>query len=234
MKIATAPKLHKKPFLPSKNSTTNLSVDESDLDTTLSVYFFGLKNESNKNHHNLTYDEFYAFVRALHKEVLIAEFEIYSRGHHLISEEDFADIILKYTDLNEEECMKRMVWLTSFPENERVGIQFRDFELFCRLLKNLDDFTVAVKYISEVGRPLSRKEFKRAAKVCLNGKELSSHLVDTVFILFGASEGHDELSIDDFKTAMKHRLKRRVGIPINRKWSFQSFKKCLIALDLLN
>ena len=82
-----------------------------------------------------------------------------------------------------------MVWLSSFPENERVGIQFRDFELFCRLLKNLDDFTVAVKYISEVGRPLSRKEFKRAAKVCLNGKELSSHLVDTVFILFGASEG---------------------------------------------
>ena len=85
--------------------------------------------------------------------------------------------------------MKRMIWLSSLPENERIGIQFRDFELFCRLLKNLDDFSVAVKYISEVGRPLSRKEFKRAAKVCLNGKELSSHLVDTVFILFGASEG---------------------------------------------
>ena len=85
--------------------------------------------------------------------------------------------------------MKRMLWLASVPETERVGIQFRDFELFCRLLKNLDDFSVAVKYISEVGRPLSRKEFKRAAKVCLNGKELSSHLVDTVFILFGASKG---------------------------------------------
>ena len=85
--------------------------------------------------------------------------------------------------------MKRMIWLSSLPENDRIGIQFRDFELFCRLLKNLDDFSVAVKYISEVGRPLSRKEFKRAAKVCLNGKELSSHLVDTVFILFGASEG---------------------------------------------
>ena len=82
-----------------------------------------------------------------------------------------------------------MIWLSSLPENDRIGIQFRDFELFCRLLKNLDDFSVAVKYISEVGRPLSRKEFKRAAKVCLNGKELSSHLVDTVFILFGASEG---------------------------------------------
>ena len=82
-----------------------------------------------------------------------------------------------------------MLWLSSFPESERVGIQFRDFELFCRLLNNLEDFTVAAKYISELGRPLSRKEFNRAAKVCLNGKELSSHLVDTIFILFGAAEG---------------------------------------------
>ena len=85
--------------------------------------------------------------------------------------------------------MKRMLWLSSLPEDEREGIKFRDFELFCRLLNNLDDFTVAVKYISQVGRPLSRKEFKRAAKVCLNGKDLSSHLVDTIFIIFGAGEG---------------------------------------------
>ena len=82
-----------------------------------------------------------------------------------------------------------MVWLSSLPEDGRVGIHFRDFELFCRLLNNLEDFTVAIKYSSEVGRPLSRKEFKRAAKVCLNGNELSSHLVDTIFVIFGAGEG---------------------------------------------
>ena len=55
------------------------------------------------------------------------------------------------------------------PEAERVGIPFQDFELFCRLLNNLDDFAVAIKYISIAGRPLSRNEFKRAAKVCLKG-----------------------------------------------------------------
>ena len=79
--------------------------------------------------------------------------------------------------------------LSALPDENRVGIQFEDFETFCRLSNNLEDFTVAVKYISQVGRPLSRKEFKRAAKVCLSGKELSSHLVDIVFVLFGSSEG---------------------------------------------
>merc|ERR1719150_707652 len=109
---------------------------------------------------------------------------------------------------NIKECMKRMLWLSSLPEDEREGIKFRDFELFCRLLNNLDDFSVAVKYISQVGRPLSRKEFKRAAKVCLNGKDLSSHLVDTIFIIFGAGEGNDELSMEEFKNVMRNRLKR--------------------------
>ena len=85
--------------------------------------------------------------------------------------------------------MKRMVLLSSVPDEKRAGIQFRDFELFCRLLNNLEDFTVAIKYISVAGRPLSRQEFKRAAKVCLNGQELSSHLVDTLFVIFGAAEG---------------------------------------------
>ena len=95
--------------------------------------------------------------------------------------------------------MKRLEWLALMPEKERVGIQFRDFELFCRLLNNLEDFTVAIKYISVAGRPLSRQEFKRAAKVCLNGQEISSHLVDTLFVLFGAAKGKNLNNIFIFR-----------------------------------
>ena len=92
--------------------------------------------------------------------------------------------------------MKRTLMLSPMLEEERVGVRFRDFELFCRLLNNLEDFTVAVNYISAVGRPLSRQEFKRAAKLCLNGLEISPHLVDILFVIFGATKGRNSRGLN--------------------------------------
>ena len=60
--------------------------------------------------------------------------------------------------------------LSALPDENRVGIQFKDFETFCRLSNNLEDFTVAVKYISQVGRPLSRKEFKTETRINCGAK----------------------------------------------------------------
>ena len=65
-------------------------------ETTLLVHFFGRTNTSGV-YHELTYEEFSAFIQGFQREILLAEFEEYSRGHDIIAEEDFAEIFLKYT-----------------------------------------------------------------------------------------------------------------------------------------
>ena len=128
--------------------------------------------------------------------------------------------------------------LSEIPDENRVGIQFKDFETFCRLSNNLEDFTVAVKYISQVGRPLSRKEFKRAAKVCLSGKELSSHLVDIVFVLFGSSEGTwyslSKHSIHSLFIISENKVIYHLIVNINNKYKLQAPISCrLRSLQML-
>lgn len=61
---------------------------------------------------------------------------------------------------------------------------FQEFELFTKLLNNLDDFAIAVRIYALAGKSLSREEFKRAAKICLNGKELPDRVINVVFCLF--------------------------------------------------
>lgn len=80
---------------------SSLKVDDayfdSILETTLTTHFFGRKGD-----HKLTFDEFSAFIAGFQKEVLWAEFLEYSRGMETISEIDFANLLLRYTDLSEE------------------------------------------------------------------------------------------------------------------------------------
>lgn len=71
--------------------------------TTLQAHFFGSGGNSwNNTRHNLTFDEFSAFIRAIQREVLMTEYLEYSRGLEKISERDFAALLLRYTDLTEE------------------------------------------------------------------------------------------------------------------------------------
>lgn len=71
-------------------------VTKTGASTTLQAHFFGRDWK-----HNLTFDEFSAFITALQREVLMAEFIEYSRGLEKISERDFASLLLRYTDLSE-------------------------------------------------------------------------------------------------------------------------------------
>ena len=103
LRLATAKRFEKcsdlstESTMPPASSNSTKSVNES----TLLVHFFGRTNASGI-YHDLTYEEFCAFIQGFQREMLHAEFEEYSRGHDFITEEDFADIFLKYTDLSVE------------------------------------------------------------------------------------------------------------------------------------
>ena len=103
LRLATAKRFEKcanlseSPTNPADSPNSIKNVSES----TLLVHFFGRTNASGI-YHDLTYEEFCAFIQGFQREMLHAEFEEYSRGHDFITEEDFADIFLKYTDLSVE------------------------------------------------------------------------------------------------------------------------------------
>ncbi|XP_042326474.1 calcium uptake protein 3, mitochondrial isoform X2 [Sceloporus undulatus] len=63
-------------------------------DTTLLVHFFGKKGKA-----ELNFEDFYRFMDNLQTEVLEIEFLSYSNGMNTISEEDFAHILLRYTNV---------------------------------------------------------------------------------------------------------------------------------------
>ncbi|CAG0893971.1 unnamed protein product [Darwinula stevensoni] len=63
--------------------------------TTLLVHFFGRGGKG-----ELTFDDFKKFMENLQTEVLELEFQEYSRGREVISETDFARILLRYTSFH--------------------------------------------------------------------------------------------------------------------------------------
>lgn len=75
----------------------------------------------------------------------------------------------------------------SFPQRywyliqKMIYFSFNDLELMTSLINNLDDFCVVAWMYHLAGQSFSYEEFGRAAKICLNGQELSPHLVTTTY-----------------------------------------------------
>ncbi|KAG1948997.1 calcium uptake protein 3, mitochondrial [Pimephales promelas] len=101
--------------------SAQLRADENmTIDTTLLVHFFGKKGKA-----ELTFDDFYRFMDNLQTEMLEIEFLTYSKGMTTISEEDFARILLRYTNVEDirsylenvrqcipdEKVMSNVTWL---------------------------------------------------------------------------------------------------------------------------
>ena len=79
------------------------------------------------------------------------------------------------------------------------GISFREFFQFSMLLNNIQSFEIASKFYEYSGKSMTRKDFARAAKICLNGQELTDNVLDTVFWLF------DKNGTEHFETTLtKH------------------------------
>ncbi|XP_058694289.1 calcium uptake protein 3, mitochondrial isoform X3 [Poecile atricapillus] len=185
-------------------------------DTTLLVHFFGKKGKA-----ELNFEDFYRFMDNLQTEVLEIEFLSYSNGMNTISEEDFAHILLRYTNVeNTSSYLENM--RCSIPEEK--GITFEEFRSFFQFLNNLEDFTIAMQMYNFASRSIGQDEFKRAVYVA-TGVKLSPHLVNTVFKIFDVDRD-DQLSYKEFIGIMKDRLNRgfRGYKPIQR---YTTFKSCV-------
>uniref|UniRef100_A0A3Q3MF32 Mitochondrial calcium uptake family, member 3b n=1 Tax=Mastacembelus armatus TaxID=205130 RepID=A0A3Q3MF32_9TELE len=170
--------------------------------TTLLVHFFGKKGKA-----ELKYDDFYTFMDNLQTEVVEIEFLSYSIGMPTISEEDFARILLRYTNVDD---------VNGYLENVRhcmpdeKGITFEEFRSFFQFLNNLEDFAIAMQMYNFANRSVGQEEFSRAVYVA-TGIKLTKHLVNIIFKIF--DEDHDDkLSHKEFIGVMKERLHRGDGV----------------------
>ncbi|XP_053112294.1 calcium uptake protein 3, mitochondrial isoform X2 [Hemicordylus capensis] len=185
-------------------------------DTTLLVHFFGKKGKV-----ELNFEDFYRFMDNLQTEVLEIEFLSYSNGMTTISEEDFAHILLRYTNVENTSSYLENV-RCSIPEEK--GITFDEFRSFFQFLNNLEDFAIAMQMYNFANRSIGQDEFKRAVYVA-TGLKLSSHLVNTVFKIFDVDKD-DQLSYKEFIGIMKDRLQRGFrGYKSLQKYT--TFKSCV-------
>ncbi|XP_069833772.1 calcium uptake protein 3, mitochondrial isoform X7 [Dendropsophus ebraccatus] len=200
-------------------ATTNGGADEltsSMIHTTLLVHFFGKKGKI-----ELNFEDFYRFMDNLQTEVLEIEFLSYSKGMNTISEEDFAHILLRYTNVENTSSYLENVRLR-IPEEK--GISFDEFRSFFQFLNNLEDFAIAMQMYNFASRSIGQDEFKRAVYVA-TGLKLSPHLVNTVFKIFDVDRD-DQLSYKEFIGIMKDRLHRGFrGYKTVQKYT--TFKSCL-------
>ncbi|KAH8273178.1 hypothetical protein KR018_010986 [Drosophila ironensis] len=187
--------------------------------TTLQLHFFGKRGTGVIN-----FDHFYRFMDNLQTEVLELEFHEFSKGNSVISELDFAKILLRYTYLATDEYDVFLERLLERVKEEK-GITFHDFRDFCHFLNNLDDFTIAMRMYTLADRAISKDEFSRAVKIC-TGYSLSPHLIDTVFAIFDA-DGDGLLSYKEFIAIMKDRLHR--GFKVSGR--FFDYNEALDAYD---
>ncbi|XP_062244976.1 calcium uptake protein 3, mitochondrial isoform X3 [Platichthys flesus] len=197
--------------------SAQLRADETiTIDTTLLVHFFGKKGKA-----ELTFDDFYRFMDNLQTEVLEIEFLTYSKGMTTISEEDFAKILLRFTNVEN---------ISAYLENVRQcipdekGITFDEFRSFFQFLNNLEDFAIAMQMYNFASRSIGQDEFARAVYVA-TGLKLTRHLVNTIFKIFDVDHD-DQLSYKEFIGIMKDRL-HRGGRGYKAVARFVSFKSCL-------
>ncbi|XP_078404520.1 calcium uptake protein 3, mitochondrial-like isoform X5 [Cetorhinus maximus] len=200
-----------------EEKSAQVRAEESFLvDTTLLVHFFGRKGKA-----ELNFDDFYKFMDNIQTEILETEFLSYSKGMTTISEEDFAHILLRYTNVDNTGS-----YLESFRQRipEEKGITFDEFRSFFQFLNNLEDFAIAMQMYNFANRSIGQDEFKRAVYVATDLK-LSSHLVNTVFKIFDVDKD-DQLSYKEFIGVMKDRLHRGFR-GYKSTQGYPSFRVCL-------
>ncbi|XP_047434884.1 calcium uptake protein 3, mitochondrial isoform X9 [Mugil cephalus] len=195
--------------------SAQLRADESiTIDTTLLVHFFGKKGKA-----ELTFDDFYRFMDNLQTEVLEIEFLTYSKGMTTISEEDFAKILLRFTNVENISAYLENV-RHSIPDEKKQGITFDEFRSFFQFLNNLEDFAIAMQMYNFASRSIGQDEFARAVYVA-TGLKLTRHLVNTIFKIFDVDHD-DQLSYKEFIGIMKDRLHRGARVKGRHHTSFTS------------
>ncbi|XP_072467817.1 calcium uptake protein 2, mitochondrial isoform X2 [Notamacropus eugenii] len=192
-----------------------LEEEDSGINTTLQVYFFGKEGKK-----KLHYKEFRRFMEDLQTEVQEMEFLQFSKGLNFMRKEDFAEWLLFFTDTGD----KAIYW-QNVRERLSAGedISMDEFKSFCQFTTHLEDFSITMEMFSLAHRPVKLAEFKRAVKVA-TGQELSDNILDTVFKIFDL-DGDDCLSHGEFLGVLKNRMHR--GLLEPQQSGMQEYWKCV-------
>lgn len=189
-------------------------------ETSLVRHLFGARGTD-----RLYSKDFFRFIQNFQTEVRGLEFAQYAKGLPTISEEDFACILLKHTRTRMSEVIERLVERAT-PDSK--GITFEQFNLFCQLLDNLEDFSAALGVHLLSGLPVTKDEFGRAAYICLD-TPLDPVIVNAVFSIFDV-DGDGKLSYKEFIYVMKSWSERASLLrEAKKEGPWQQFKACVHA-----
>jgi len=208
----------------SQSATNAMRKDRDEMEqrerfpTTLSLFFFG---EDQKG--TLTHEQFFHFMHNLQSEVLELEFNEFARGKWEITELEFAEMLMRYTDSYDME--EQMKAIASRLKNEK-GITIDEFKAFFFFLNNLEDFSKAIHYYTLANEPVGPEQFKRAVRIS-TGQVLSDNLVMTVYAIFD-KDGDQKLSQKEFIGVMADRFARQQKPYEQIATKGQKFKRCYL------
>ncbi|CAF0865833.1 unnamed protein product, partial [Didymodactylos carnosus] len=191
------------------------------VDTTLLLHFFGRNGRD-----TLNYTEFKRFMEYVQTEILEIEFNAFSHGFKTISEVEFAEILLRYTNLASDE--KRHILKKVKKYVGSSGVTLDQFKQFSSFLNNLEEFNIAMRFHQLSNKAISQPEFQRAIKIS-TGLELEPNIVALIFKIFDADDDQ-HLSYDEFMAVMKDRLHRGFQSsdnPDTQGTKFDQFKRCV-------
>ncbi|CAF4995032.1 unnamed protein product, partial [Rotaria sp. Silwood1] len=118
--------------------------------TTLLIHFFGKNGRD-----TLNYTEFKRFMENLQTEVLELEFTEFSHGFKTISDLDFTEILLRYTDFDRD-TKKSILKKVRRSSDRSDGITFEQFQHFFAFLNNLEEFSIAMRFHQLSNKPISQ------------------------------------------------------------------------------
>jgi len=198
----------------SENVAKNQRNVEAGFGTTLAHFFFG---EDKK--HEITHEQFYDFMHNLQSEsrnnnqysnktllfsVLELEFNAFARGKWEITELEFAEMLLRYTDVWDMESQLEVIGNRI---KNTTGISLDEFKAFFFFLNNLENFATAIHLYALAKQEIGPLEFMRAVEIS-TGEILSENLVRTVYAIFD-KDGNQMLSHKEFIGVMTDRLNRQ-------------------------
>jgi len=173
----------------------------------LSMYFFGADVKS-----KLTIEKFLEFQARLQQEILSLEFSRKGPVDGVISEADFAELLLAYGGYppNKKQKMLRRV-RKAFKGEASEGISLQDYLAFFHLLNNINDVDTALTFYHIAGASLDPHTLQHVAKT-VAGVTLRDHVVAVVFTLFD-DNNDGQLSNKEFVAVMKNRVQRGLEKP---------------------
>eukprot|EP00238_Polyblepharides_amylifera_P005937 CAMPEP_0196592294 /NCGR_PEP_ID=MMETSP1081-20130531/72329_1 /TAXON_ID=36882 /ORGANISM="Pyramimonas amylifera, Strain CCMP720" /LENGTH=405 /DNA_ID=CAMNT_0041915927 /DNA_START=286 /DNA_END=1503 /DNA_ORIENTATION=+ len=160
-------------------------------------HFFGKKGTD-----LLTFDKFNAFLKRLHNEMVLLEFEHYDYlGSGFMCHKDFALSLIASGDV--AEIPKYLQRVNTLPEFGGPGVSFKEFEQVTKLRPKLSAMHTALSAYGNVNGKITKHHFIRAAKkICQ--VDLTAVQVDIMYHVFDL-DGDGSLDPDEFFNMMSKR-----------------------------